>query len=302
MLKLTEEAAASMSASDQKEIQFSWTDRIGQRRSGSIAVTLPGPLGASEATTPSCDLGLRKAHALTRYVDLVTEYAMADDTEEEDEEEDDYDSDGSNDAALESAAKKAKLDTSKCSAEVAKVIAGVGLDAVMAMTDAAAPINFPAGAPEKLIKKLTFVQSFKYLRFFLVNEMRASGDMSLESNNSNILQTIDQIISIETKEVATLFKAIEHSTVDEAMMAVANNDITGHIPRGFMCPVTLGMMKDPVLASDGHSYERSAIIEWLSKCNRSPVTNLELASNQIVPNFALRAAIEEYLSSSKAGK
>lgn len=27
----------------------------------------------------------------------------------------------------------------------------------------------------------------------------------------------------------------------------------------FICPITLGIMVDPVIASDGHSYERSAI-------------------------------------------
>ena len=128
--------------------------------------------------------------------------------------------------------------------------------------------------------------------------MEACGDLSLGSSNGNILQTINQIIEIEEKEVTSLFKAIEYSAV-ESKMATANNDVNGQIPRGFMCPVTLELMKDPVLASDGHSYERKAIELWLSKNDSSPVTNLPLPNKGLVPNHALRAAIEEYVSKNK---
>jgi hypothetical protein len=55
-------------------------------------------------------------------------------------------------------------------------------------------------------------------------------------------------------------------------------------------------MTDPVLASDGHSYERAAITTWLcSGRNTSPVTNLPLGNCSLVPNLTLRGAIEEFL-------
>jgi hypothetical protein len=54
-------------------------------------------------------------------------------------------------------------------------------------------------------------------------------------------------------------------------------------------------MTDPVLAVDGHSYEREAIQAWLSKGDRrSPVTGLPLPSDQLIPNHSLRKAIEEF--------
>ncbi|KAJ1445654.1 hypothetical protein M885DRAFT_414912, partial [Pelagophyceae sp. CCMP2097] len=62
-------------------------------------------------------------------------------------------------------------------------------------------------------------------------------------------------------------------------------------PSEFVCPITLTMMRDPVLCADGHSYERRAIDGWLRAHATSPLTNLPLSSRDTTPNRALRAAI-----------
>jgi len=64
-------------------------------------------------------------------------------------------------------------------------------------------------------------------------------------------------------------------------------------PADFICPLTLDVMQDPVVASDGHSYERAAIQDVLSSANkRSPLTR-EALTDVLVPNRALRRRIEE---------
>ena len=44
---------------------------------------------------------------------------------------------------------------------------------------------------------------------------------------------------------------------------------------------------------DGHTYERSAIKQWLETHNTSPATGLELDSKQLIPNHSLRSLIRE---------
>ena len=44
---------------------------------------------------------------------------------------------------------------------------------------------------------------------------------------------------------------------------------------------------------DGHTYERSAIEQWLETHNISPATGLELDSKQLSPNYSLRSLIRE---------
>lgn len=52
-------------------------------------------------------------------------------------------------------------------------------------------------------------------------------------------------------------------------------------------------MKDPVIGSDGITYERSAIEQWFALGNTiSPMTRAPMASQSLVPNYALKALIE----------
>merc|ERR1719476_222002 len=56
----------------------------------------------------------------------------------------------------------------------------------------------------------------------------------------------------------------------------------------FICPITHGVMTDPVVSADGYSYERAAIEQWLATSRKSPVTGLQLPHKHLVPNQALR--------------
>lgn len=65
----------------------------------------------------------------------------------------------------------------------------------------------------------------------------------------------------------------------------------------FSCPISMDLMSDPVVAADGHSYERVFIEEWLETKSTSPLTNQVLAHKQLVPNHNLRSQILEYQNS-----
>jgi interleukin-1 receptor-associated kinase 4 len=62
----------------------------------------------------------------------------------------------------------------------------------------------------------------------------------------------------------------------------------------FQCPLTMEMMRDPVMTVDGQTYERREITSWFALGNRtSPLTGAELPSTNLTPNIALRKAIQE---------
>ena len=65
-------------------------------------------------------------------------------------------------------------------------------------------------------------------------------------------------------------------------------------PDELCCPITSECMRDPVIvAATGMTYEREAIVEWLSKHDIDPSTGVELGKNhQLVPNVLLRKMIE----------
>lgn len=58
-------------------------------------------------------------------------------------------------------------------------------------------------------------------------------------------------------------------------------------------------MTDPVIASDGFTYERKALQEWFKRSNHSPLTGAVLANINIIPNHALRHTIEQFVEKLK---
>ncbi|MED6121124.1 hypothetical protein PIB30_027334 [Stylosanthes scabra] len=66
-------------------------------------------------------------------------------------------------------------------------------------------------------------------------------------------------------------------------------------PSHFVCPIVQEVMEDPYIAADGFTYEAEAIREWLdSGHDTSPMTNLKLEHTNLVPNYALHNAIQEW--------
>jgi serine/threonine protein kinase len=65
-------------------------------------------------------------------------------------------------------------------------------------------------------------------------------------------------------------------------------------PNEYLCPITGELMEDPVVAADGHTYERAAIEQWFATGRRtSPKTNAVIEA-RLVPNTQLRILINEY--------
>jgi hypothetical protein len=69
---------------------------------------------------------------------------------------------------------------------------------------------------------------------------------------------------------------------------------SGSFPNEFFCPITLELMRDPVLAKDGHTYERKAIKDWFERgTDRNAISpkTLDEIGRQLTPNHAMKALI-----------
>jgi hypothetical protein len=67
------------------------------------------------------------------------------------------------------------------------------------------------------------------------------------------------------------------------------------VPPLFKCPISLELMRDPVVLSTGQSYERSSIEPWLEAGNHTcPATMQKLSSLELVPNHTLRRLIQNW--------
>lgn len=67
------------------------------------------------------------------------------------------------------------------------------------------------------------------------------------------------------------------------------------IPQGFVCPLTMDIMYEPVIDYEGNTYEREAILEWLLENKTSPISRQPLTMKLLLPNISLRDTIHEYM-------
>ena len=71
------------------------------------------------------------------------------------------------------------------------------------------------------------------------------------------------------------------------------------MPVEFRCPITQVVMKKPVMATDGHSYELRAMQKWVLKKQTSPVTGEPLANTTLVINQNLKKLIRDFAATKR---
>jgi len=83
------------------------------------------------------------------------------------------------------------------------------------------------------------------------------------------------------------------AVADISREAKAEAAILARIP-SFRCPISHGLFKDPVLCSDGFTYERPDINRWFKIKGESPMTRAPISNTHQYPNYALRNVITEF--------
>ena len=66
-------------------------------------------------------------------------------------------------------------------------------------------------------------------------------------------------------------------------------------PPEYVCPLSLELMTDPVLTSNGQCYDRAFIQKWLRQKQVDPITNNKLRDKKLTPNIPLRKMIQDWM-------
>ena len=66
-------------------------------------------------------------------------------------------------------------------------------------------------------------------------------------------------------------------------------------PKDLCCPISLNLMVDPVIIDDCHTYDRENIKKWLEINRRSPITNQNISSNNLlIKNTTVKKIIDSW--------
>jgi hypothetical protein len=66
------------------------------------------------------------------------------------------------------------------------------------------------------------------------------------------------------------------------------------IPDEYLCPISFEIMNDPIICEDGHTYEKSSIVNLPN--DLSPFTRQPINKNNLIPNRVLKELIDKFKS------
>jgi hypothetical protein len=134
-------------------------------------------------------------------------------------------------------------------------------------------------------------------QFNIKTNLNLTGNDLLSKSDNEILQLFDNDEEL-LNELSSLrhkhfIKQISLKRIDQILKSDRNGQIA--IPDEFLCPITYEVMKDPVCAADGYTYERKAIEEWLAKNQTSPMINISIKNTPLYSNKILKMLIDAHV-------
>ena len=80
-----------------------------------------------------------------------------------------------------------------------------------------------------------------------------------------------------------------------------DEDFGDDVPKEFACPISFVIMNNPVVASDGHTYEREKIEKWMRQKKTSPLTRDDLLP-YLFTNLVLKNQIDDWKKAYRKAK
>ncbi|KAG2723944.1 hypothetical protein I3760_02G194700 [Carya illinoinensis] len=75
----------------------------------------------------------------------------------------------------------------------------------------------------------------------------------------------------------------------------SSQSVVPNFPDEFRCPISLDLMRDPVIVASGHTYDRNSIAQWINSGHYNcPKSGQRLMHMALVPNYALKSLMYEW--------
>lgn len=131
----------------------------------------------------------------------------------------------------------------------------------------------------------------------LVAEVNGKSRRDAEKMTFNLMEILEKTGDVDHCRAVT---AESKSIVTARTVEEVKKPDTPVIPEDFRCPISLELMRDPVIVSTGQTYERSYIQRWIDCGNRTcPKTQQKLQNLTLTPNYVLRSLIMQWCETNR---
>ncbi|KAI4306478.1 hypothetical protein L6164_029752 [Bauhinia variegata] len=140
-----------------------------------------------------------------------------------------------------------------------------------------------------------------------VSRLEAEAQKQAGTGGLIVVSNINNLITLVTYSKSMIFREEENEEDEEeckpsSAFLYKQNDTSSssqsvmpNIPDEFRCPISLDLIRDPVIVSSGHTYDRVSIAQWINSGHHTcPKSGQRLIHTALIPNYALKSLVQQW--------
>ncbi|XP_076927216.1 U-box domain-containing protein 1-like [Bidens hawaiensis] len=136
-----------------------------------------------------------------------------------------------------------------------------------------------------------------------ISKLEAEAEKQAGTGGLIVVSNINNLISLVSLSKSTVFNIEDHKTVQDEFMHKysqqnhypSSQSTILNIPDEYRCPISLDLMRDPVIVASGHTYDRVSIAQWINSGHHTcPKSGQRLIHMALIPNYALKSLIHQF--------
>lgn len=134
-----------------------------------------------------------------------------------------------------------------------------------------------------------------------ISKLEAEAQRQAGTGGLIVVSNINNLVSLVSYARSMIFTTEESpaqltsSRDRNSLLSSSSQSAVLNIPDEFRCPISLDLMRDPVIVSSGHTYDRSSIAQWINSGHHTcPKSGQRLIHMALIPNYALKSLVHQW--------
>ncbi|XVF24163.1 hypothetical protein REPUB_Repub13aG0103700 [Reevesia pubescens] len=133
-----------------------------------------------------------------------------------------------------------------------------------------------------------------------IKKLEAEAQKQAGTGGLIVVSNINNLISLVSYSKSVVFSSEESEKIKEDIkqqpdQSSSSQSMSSNVPDEFRCPISLDLMKDPVIVQSGHTFDRSSIAQWINTGHQTcPKSGQMLIHMALIPNYALKSLMHQW--------
>lgn len=140
-----------------------------------------------------------------------------------------------------------------------------------------------------------------------ISKLEAEAEKQAGTGGLIVVSNIKNLISLVSLSKTVIFSEEKNQKIREDQnlptahltnrydQPSSSQSLILNIPDEYRCPISLDLIRDPVIVASGHTYDRSSIAQWINSGHHTcPKSGQRLIHMALIPNYVLKSLIHQW--------